>query len=441
MNRSALLRANQLAEELPFVAGAGRGGYLTIIRTIVEQHVEGAASLWLLRSVAVKEPHYDLSKDLTRLDDRLEAHLDGLRIAGEAAWDICRAALEAGEAGEAFAAGTLAFESGDAPRLTEILSVLEKVPEAGPGLVSAMGWVPFDRVGNHLWKLQTSSVPALRYVGIAAAAVHREDPGPALKDALKAEEPRLAARAFKAAGELGRTDLAAFFWPGYSHTDRRVRFWAGWAGALLGDMNSIDVLKRLVEEQGRYRDESAGMALRRMDVEERKGWHGELVRNPACLRQAAIGTGVIGEPALVPWLIEKMAVDDVARVAGEALTMITGVDIAYLDLERNRPEGFESGPTENPEDEDVAMDPDENLPWPDPALIEKWWASHASEFKPGQRYLVGKPITPENLQWVLRHGRQRQRAAAAIELALLDPGAPLFEVRAPAARQKRLLGL
>jgi hypothetical protein len=55
------------------------------------------------------------------------------------------------------------------------------------------------------------------------------------------------------------------------------------------------------------------------------------------------------------------------------------------------------------------------------------------------RYLLGRPITIESLRQALKIGYQRQRAAAAIELALLNPGKPLFEVRAPAHRQQRLL--
>lgn len=46
--------------------------------------------------------------------------------------------------------------------------------------------------------------------------------------------------------------------------------------------------------------------------------------------------------------------------------VITIVDIAYDDLEGEWPEGFEAGPTENSEDEDVAMDPDEDLPCAEP---------------------------------------------------------------------------
>ena len=43
-------------------------------------------------------------------------------------------------------------------------------------------------------------------------------------------------------------------------------------------------------------------------------------------------------------------------------------------------------------------------------------------------------MSPDWLQDVLRNGRQRQRAAAALELALQQPGQPLFEVRAPGFR-------
>jgi hypothetical protein len=42
-------------------------------------------------------------------------------------------------------------------------------------------------------------------------------------------------------------------------------------------------------------------------------------------------------------------------------------------------------------------------------------------------------------QDVLRNGMQRQRAAAALELAMWQPSQPLFEVRAPGFRQQQRL--
>jgi len=53
--------------------------------------------------------------------------------------------------------------------------------------------------------------------------------------------------------------------------------------------------------------------------------------------------------------------------------------------------------------------------------------------------LFRSPITPESLHLALKNGYQRQRAAAALELAILKPGRSLFEVRAPGWRQQQLL--
>ena len=89
---------------------------------MIEQHAEEAAFLWMLRDAAVDAPHYSLA-DLAHLDDRVEAHIDGLRIAGEAGWEICKEALGREEAGEVFAAAVLAYESGDANRIQTVLSV------------------------------------------------------------------------------------------------------------------------------------------------------------------------------------------------------------------------------------------------------------------------------------------------------------------------------
>lgn len=87
----------------------------------------------------------------------------------------------------------------------------------------------------------------------------------------------------------------------------------------------------------------------------------------------------------------------------------------------------------------VDMDPDEALPWPKPEAIHTWWKQHQGQLQLGTRYLLGKPMGRDWLRDVLRNGRQRQRAAAALELAIQQPGQPLFEVRTPGFRQQQLL--
>jgi uncharacterized protein (TIGR02270 family) len=204
---------------------------------------------------------------------------------------------------------------------------------------------------------------------------------------------------------------------------------------------ALGALANIAQSEGSHRELAVETVMRRAELSAAKTWDRKLAQNSATLRLAVRGVGAIGDPVEIPWLIEQLTIPELARVASEAFTTITGVDIAYQDLEGERPEGFQSGPTENPADDNVEMDPDENLPWPNATLIQKWWQSNRSAFQPGTRYLLGKPITIEWLQQVLRTGRQRQRAAAALELAMRQPGTPLFEVRAPGFRQKQLLGL
>ena len=119
--------------------------------------------------------------------------------------------------------------------------------------------------------------------------------------------------------------------------------------------------------------------------------------------------------------------------------VITGLDLAYLDLERKPPEGGAGGPNDDPNDPNVAMDEDDGLPWPDPQRISRWWEANGARFTPGNRYFLGEPVTREKCVKALKDGFQRQRILAAHYLCLLEPGTPLFEWRAPSPRQQRLL--
>jgi uncharacterized protein (TIGR02270 family) len=409
------------------------------VREVVTQHAEEASFLWLLRQAAVSRPHYSLA-DLSKLDNRVEAHLDGLGVAGESGWDVLRETLSFDEPCDLFAAGSLAFESGNRNWIDFVMESVAKSPEVISGVVSALGWLPYTQAQPHIQSLFASPSANARAIGVAASAIHRVDPGLALTEGISAADPLLRARAFRAVGELGRLDLLPRMRTGMNDPNERARFAAAWSITLLSpNLDSLNILRTIAESPGHFAGKALQAAIRRMDLAAAKAWQAWFSKRQGGLRNAIVIAGAIGDPEHVPWLIEQIKVEAVARVAGEAFTMITGIDLAYDDLEKSAPEGFESGPTENPEDENVEMDPDEHLPWPDPALIQKWWANNLNQFQKGTRYLLGKPMSIEWLQQILRIGRQRQRAAAALELAIRQPGQPLFEVRAPGFRQQTLL--
>ncbi len=410
-----------------------------VVELVMGQHVEGVTFIHTHRAAAIVAPHFTLLA-LAKFDSRLDAHLDGLRVAGEEGWRFVEKELAWEEPCEVFAAAVLALESGDQTKIHSVLSVAAKTPDLSRGFISALGWLEYSQAEPHIKRLCASSSRAERRIGIAASAIHRKDPGRVLNDAVSDPDLLLRARAIRAVGELARIDLVSIIQRDLNADEIHCRFWAAWSTALLtGYSSATEVLRSIAESSGPYRERALQMALRRMNLAAAHVWQQQLARSPQNARLAVIGAGVIGDPSNVPWLIEQMGTPPLSRVAGESFTMITGVDLAYEDLDTDKPEGFESGPTEDPNDDNVEMDPDERLPWPDPALISKWWASHSSEFQPGVRHLIGKPITAEWMQQVLRQGRQRQRAAAALELAILHPGEPLFEVRAPGFRQQQIL--
>jgi len=413
-----------------------------VIPHIAEQHVEEAAFLWILRSYAVHAPHYRL-KDLAKLDNRVEAHLDGLRIAGPTGAELCEAALEIGEAGEVFAAGLLALESKDPQRLAKVISVAETSLEASKGLISAFGWTEPAKLSGTVKQLLESKSSFHQLLGISACAIHRVNPGNILGKLIKdmtASAP-LCARALRTAGELKCQELIYPIQDCFNAKEPLIRFWAAWAAILLGNRSQgIEALKTFVvtANTGEFPN-ALPVLLRAMPIEEAGNLLKGLAQYPKRQRDLVAGTGMIGDPVYIPWLIKQMEIPELARLAGESFSFITGADISYEDLDADKPEDFESGPTEDPADANVELDSDEDLPWPDPVKIHAWWNAKGQAFQNGQRYLLGAPITEAHCRKVLREGFQRQRAAAGLELALMKTDEVLFEVRAPGWRQQRLL--
>jgi len=333
----------------------------------------------------------------------------------------------------------LAFESNNIARIQPLLDMAADAPTLGRALVSALGWLPLDLAIDHIERLAASSELAFRRFGIAAAALHRHDLGGDLTEAVDDPDPTLRTRAYQAASELGRVDLRSRIRQGFTDVDEACRFAAAKASALLCDPAAVRVLGEFTAGGGPFADEACALGLRLFDEGTALAAHSELTQRPDLRRMAIVAAGAAGYGSLVPWILAQMHRPGLARVAGEAFTSITGVDLAAHKLEAEPPEDFEEGPSEDPADENVAMDPDEHLPWPAVAALHDWWHAEGDEFHGDTRYLLGLPISEDSLWQVLKTGRQRYRIAAAIELALTRPGEPLFEVRAPGPRQRDAL--
>lgn len=409
---------------------------------VVCQHAEDAAFLWMQRDSAATAPNFKL-KDLAKWDERVEANLDGLRVAGEVGWKASLANVDQGETGAIFVSSVLALESPEIvnPRLAKIYELVSAMPEKARELISAFGWVDPKCLSGKVKNFLDSPSTLWRRIGLRACAAHRVDPKAYLDQSLSDESLELRACAFRTAGELGlRSNLLHFLEEQIHLANEECRFWAAWSSVRLGSRGeSLKSLMRSAMTDSPYRGKALQLALQVIDNASSRQLLTYLSQSAETLRHAIIGAGILGDPAYVPWLVQMMPNPELARVAGEALSTITGVDIAYQDLNGEKPEGFEPGPTEIPEDTNVDMDADEALPWPDPKLIQDWWNKNGSRFRAGIRYLRGNEIGLRSIKDAMLSGNQRERAAAALELAIRNPADPLFEVRAPAKRQQRQL--
>jgi len=402
----------------------------SIIPDVVEQHAEEAAFLWCLRDAATEEPHYAL-RHLAALEERIEANIDGLRVAGEAGLSIAWAQLDQhGGPGELFVVATLSLESRNPTSLERALQFAESAPVSRRGLFGALGWVSRDALRGQVvaWLDDTSSFR--RLVGVVACSLHRADLSSRMQQLL-ADEPTVRARALRLVGELGSMGVSEQVRVALNDDDEACRFWAAWSAGLLGDRTSaIPLLQNYATGGSVFKWRGLDLVVRLMDHDSAIAWIRHLGHDPVHGRLVVTGTGILGDPVAVPWLIQKMSDPALARVAGESVSMITGWDLSEQGLDGNAPEGVTAGPNDDPADDNVAVDLDENLPWPNSLKIQARWEKEQARFAGGVRHLKGLPCTRECCNDVLRDGYQRQRRTAAYSLALIGAGRPLWNWRA-----------
>ena len=407
------------------------------IDPIITEHTDEASFIWLQRIHALNAPNYS-PQQFADLDERLEAHIDGLRVAGDEGWQLAEAALENEGPEDFFPAAVLAIEAAD-DRFDKLIDRVKAIPEAIPGMVSALNWVSAEHLVGRVKAMLDDSMPLKQMLGLAACALHRKNP-PNLEQYLTSTEAKVRARALRTAGELGRIDFLPLIRNCLADPKVEARFWATWSTVLLGDRtHALEALSAYAIKNGAHQMRAFQLTLLAMPPAQGQALLQQLPNSPDAERLHIIGAGYIEMIQAVPWLLEQMTLPQYARIAAEAFVNITGADFNLDQLEALPPEDYEDGPTDDPDDENVELPEDIALPWPDLEKIKVWWTKNQARFQFNHRYFLGSPITREHCIQVLKEGFQRQRVMAAYHLSLLQPGTQLFPIAAPAWRQKEML--
>jgi uncharacterized protein (TIGR02270 family) len=323
------------------------------------------------------------------------------------------------------------------PAVARLIDRVIARPALSRGLISAMGWAPWDSVAPVLRGLVFPKIsPALHFLGIAGFGVNRRDPGAALGFALESDDPRLRARALRTVGQCGRADLLDASAAQIASGDHGCRFAAAWTAALWDRPPAVTALWEIARAGEEHANEAVSMAVRTGTIADAN--HQLVGLRDDHPDVALAGAATLGDPANLDWVLEWLDDPPLARQAADAMGAITGLDWVEEKLVAPSPRSIVQSGRDGSDAPPISGDDDG--PWPDVARLRAWWCEKQTAYTPGVRHLAGKPLCESWLERVLRHGAQPQRRSAAIERSRWRPGAPLFEVRAPAFQQRVRLG-
>jgi hypothetical protein len=71
--------------------------------------------------------------------------------------------------------------------------------------------------------------------------------------------------------------------------------------------------------------------------------------------------------------------------------------------------------------------------------VAGWWTKNKARFDAGTAYFLGQPKASADWLGAFSDAFQRQRRAAALELAIRQPNRAMFEVRARGRLQRQML--
>ena len=147
------------------------------IPSVLAEHLEQLAMLWEQREGAQRSPDF-LREDAAELDERLEAHVDGLLFAGDEADALLEEGLKSDEAAGAFAAAyVLLRQKTQASADCVVDAFLEAQEDQLSGIRQALCHGPIKSIEQRLRDVCESKEPAAAIAALEVLAYHEKATG------------------------------------------------------------------------------------------------------------------------------------------------------------------------------------------------------------------------------------------------------------------------
>ncbi|MEM9378334.1 MAG: hypothetical protein AAGB93_00195 [Planctomycetota bacterium] len=390
---------------------------------LVEEHFDELDFLCEQREANLATPDWTL-QDLGEHEARMEAHLDGLRVAGETGRELARERLVGDEPSASAAAALVLLSSGSGEPVDAAFECFRgDAPEAVEGLRRALRMLGIAGHVDRLRALAASEDEAVSAAACDVLAFHREGDFPCARLLGSASEDvrRIGLGALGRTGRITAEELAAAL----AEPSPLVRRAALEAAARAG----LSECRAHCLSAATRRTDPDPECVRFLGVLGGDGAGADLVEaldRPEVAADAVAALGALGSVEHVPLLLDLMEHDDLGPDAVEAYRRITGAD----DVEGHLPVPRE--PVGEEEDErDV-------LP-PDPEKARADWERREGALTPNACWQEGLRIDAGELppafdSLSLRARRDVFLRARSSNAAGVDD----LELEAPAARQVRV---
>ena len=154
--------------------------------------------------------------------------------------------------------------------------------------------------------------------------------------------------------------------------------------------------------------------------------------------------GFSGNPSLVDRLLGHLqeGSDELeAKLSAEAISSIAGLDLRddqfLIEESHEETENEALPPLEDDLDADLALDPADALPLPNPETIGPWWDETRGKLNEKQRHLAGQPWSPDAIAMFLNDAVLRSRHTIGLSLSIRTGGQGYVDTRAFTTRQRR----
>lgn len=363
---------------------------LRYIPELLEVHREDLAFLWGQRREAIGSRLHTL-RELNSLNERVEAHVQGLLVAPpEALVELLQPRLAEADRDEAFAAAFALLRLGRPPAAALVVTAFMQATGATlAGLCDALSAAPAGPFIDEMKSALDHAKPLTAASAAVVLANHRVLTGQArrLSALLAHEDPRVCELAWRAATLTDTRDATPAHTRPYQHAlnhpSPQVRHAAWGAAAWTGQAQALPLLRHIAERGDAVALHWLAVLGGREDVPL-------IQRQALAIEDAEQRCGLLarfGHPSALNALVRWM--DDgqprLAVAAGEAFTRITGIDI--------RGERRELPPDDADDEFAREMAP---LVWlPDAAKARASMNQHGGDWAGGSRWCQGLRVDGE----------------------------------------------